>query len=197
MLEKFRIEVWKDIKGYENLYQVSNFGNVRSLDKSIVRKNGEKLTVHGKVLKPMISKGYYYVRLNNCGVWKDEQVHRLVAGAFISNPNNLPEVNHIDEDKTNNYIDNLEWCSRKYNINYGSRSEKFSKSMKGKLSGEKNPRYGKEGTFKGCKHSCETRQHISDMAKGRIWINNGSISRRVLKDRLQEFLDTGFAIGRL
>lgn len=197
MLEKFRIEVWKDIRGYENLYQVSNFGNVRSLDRSIVRKNGEKLTVHGKVLKPVISKGYCYVRLNNCGVWKDEQVHRLVAEAFISNPNNLPEVNHIDEDKTNNYIDNLEWCSRKYNINYGSRSEKFSKSMKGKLSGEKNPRYGKEGTFKGCKHSYETRQHISDMAKGRIWINNGSVSRRVPKDSLQEFLDIGFVIGRL
>lgn len=69
--------------------------------------------------------------------------------------------------------------------------------MKGKLSGDKNPRYGKEGTFKGCKHSYETRQHISDMAKGRIWINNGSVSRRVPKDSLQEFLDIGFVIGRL
>ena len=191
------MEEWKNIVGYENLYQVSNFGNVRSLDKVIIRSNGEKLTVHGKILKPMISRGYCYVRLNDCGSWKDEQVHRLVAQAFISNPDNLPEVNHKDENPANNNVDNLEWCTHEYNVNYGHRLEKFSASMKGKLSGEKNPRYGKEGTFKGCKHSCETRQHISDMARGRIWINNGSISKRVPKDKLQEFLCSGFVVGRV
>lgn len=159
------IEEWKDIVGYENLYQVSNLGNVRSLDRTIIRSHGEKLTVHGKILKPMISRGYCYVRLNNCGNWKDKQIHRLVAQAFIPNPDNLPEINHKDEIKINNYVENLEWCTREYNVNYGNRSEKFSKSMKGKLVGDKNPRYGKTGTFKGRKHTEETKEKIRQARK--------------------------------
>ena len=190
-------EEWKDIVGYENLYQVSNLGNVRSLDKVIMRKHGESLTVRGRVLKPMIIKGYCYVRLNDCGNWKTEQIHRLVAQAFIPNPDNLPEVNHKDENKSNNRADNLEWCTHNYNVNYGQRTKKFSASMKGKLAGTKNPRYGKPGTFKDCQHSESTKRHISDMAKDRVWINNGSISKRVKKADVQKFLDKGFVRGRL
>lgn len=190
-------EEWKDIVGYENLYQVSNLGNVKSLDKVIMRKHGERLTVRGRVLKPMITKGYCYVRLTDCGNWKNERIHRLVAQAFIPNPNNLPEVNHKDENKLNNRADNLEWCTHNYNLNYGQRAKKFSASMKGKLAGTKNPRYGKPGTFKGRQHSESTKRHISDMAKDRVWINNGSISKRVKTADVQKFLDKGFVRGRL
>ena len=102
-------EIWKDIKGYEGLYKISNFGNVKSLN--IKRNRKLSITRHG----------YLYVDLSKNDVRKHFYVHRLVAAAFIDNPDNLPQVNHIDEDKTNNCVSNLEWCDRKYNNNYGKR----------------------------------------------------------------------------
>ena len=105
------MEVWKDIDGYDGKYQVSNYGNVRSFSKW---KNGELLT-------PGISKtGYYFVNLVRFGRKKIDchRVHRLVAKAFLENPQELPEVNHIDGNKLNNNISNLEWCSRKANIQH-------------------------------------------------------------------------------
>ena len=99
-------EIWKDIKGYEGLYQISNFGNIKSL-----RTN--------KLVKAFKNtKGYCQVSLWNNNVKKMFVVHRLVAQEFIPNPNNLLQVNHKDEDKKNNNVDNLEWCSVKYNCNY-------------------------------------------------------------------------------
>ena len=103
------------------LYQVSNLGRVKSLPR--FHKTRET------ILKPGIQKrGYLYVNLCKNNKCKTHRVHRLVAETFISNPNNLSEVNHIDENKTNNCIDNLEWCDRNYNLNYGTRSLQFSKS---------------------------------------------------------------------
>ena len=112
------VEVWKSIMGYEGLYEVSNLGRVRSLDREIVRYNGTHIK-RGKMKAICnISNGYKGVNLCKDGKQKTHKVHRLVAQAFLPNPNNLPQVNHKDEDKTNNRVDNLEWCNNEYNINY-------------------------------------------------------------------------------
>ena len=116
-------EIWRPIEGYEGLYEVSSYGRVRSLDK-YVKCDYEKYRLHkGKVLSPGKDKdGYLSVVLSCNGKLHLKKIHRLVAEAFIPNPDNLPQVNHKDEDKTNNRVDNLEWCNRKYNCNYGSRN---------------------------------------------------------------------------
>ena len=125
------MEEWRDIKGYEGLYQVSNLGRVKSLGNSKSKKE--------KILKPYSNIGYFHVILSKEGIHKNCRVHRLVAEAFIPNLNNYKEVNHKDEDKENNSSYNLEWCDRKYNNNYGTRTQRFSESMKGKYKGSKNP----------------------------------------------------------
>ena len=118
------MEIWKDIKGYEGKYQVSNYGRVKSLN---YRHTGNE-----KLLKPILqTDGYLYVSL--CKPLKRFSIHRLVAEAFIQNPDNLPEVNHKDENPTNNHVDNLEWCTNKYNINYGSRNKRVSESLSKKV----------------------------------------------------------------
>ena len=115
------IEEWRPIKGYEGLYEVSNTGRVRSLD----RYDSNNHFLKGRILKLYTRKGgYLFVQLHLNGKGKNYLVHRLVAIAFIPNPDNLPEVNHLDEDKTNNRVENLEFCDRKYNINYGTRTDK-------------------------------------------------------------------------
>lgn len=110
-------EIWRPIKGYESLYEVSNLGRVKSLPRETNNQYGKE----ERILKTEKSiKGYVMVSLRKEGKSKLCSIHRLVAEAFIPNPNNLPCVNHIDEDKTNNRVSNLEWCTHKYNINYGS-----------------------------------------------------------------------------
>lgn len=129
------IEEWKDIEGYEGKYQVSSLGNIKSLN-----YNGKKEI---KQLKPCIKGGNYYgVVLCKNGIKKELQIHRLVAQAFIPNPNNLPEVNHKDENKINNCVDNLEWCTSKYNANYGNRNKKLSL-----LKNKKVNQYDLQGNF--------------------------------------------------
>ena len=119
------MEEWKSIPGYEGLYEVSNLGRVRSVDRYVKYLNGMIHLHKGKVLSPGIrSDGYLQVSLCCNGKYKTIAVHRLVAQAFIENPDNLPEINHKDEDKTNNSVDNLEWCDRSYNNTYGTRQDK-------------------------------------------------------------------------
>ena len=101
-------EIWKPIKGYEGLYEVSNFGNVRSLKRN---------TTEGKVLKQgWHTRGYSNVSLSKGNNHKTRSIHRLVAETFIPNPNNLPEVNHKDGNKKNNCVENLEWVTRIENV---------------------------------------------------------------------------------
>ena len=122
-------EIWKAIEGYEGKYQVSNLGRVRSLDRKVATVHSALRTIKGKTLVPWTDKyGYLHVNLWSECKMKSHMVHRLVAGAFIPNPDNMPEVNHKDEDKKNNRADNLEWCNTRYNINYGNRSHKVSQT---------------------------------------------------------------------
>ena len=115
------LEEWKDIKGYEGIYQVSDLGRVRSLDRIDAAGHRRK----GKMLKPYKNKGgYICVVLCKNGQTKGFQIHRLVAEAFIPNPDNLPQVNHCNERRDDNKAFNLEWCDAKYNSNYGTHIER-------------------------------------------------------------------------
>ena len=114
-------EEYRDIKGWEGLYQVSNLGNVKSLERKVwcSRGRGYYMTVPEKILDGYdYGHGYLYVELCKDGKSKFCRINRLVAQAFLENPNNLPEVNHKDENRQNNRVDNLEWCTRQYNIEY-------------------------------------------------------------------------------
>ena len=108
-------EIWRDIEGFEGLYQVSNFGRI-------------KRVTTGKILKgDKNNDGYLRVKLYKNNTKSNKSIHRLVAEAFIPNPENKPQVNHINEDKTNNSLDNsldnLEWMTAKENINHGTRNK--------------------------------------------------------------------------
>ena len=110
------IEEMKDIKDYKGEYAITRDGKVWSYKRK-------------KFLKPRLVGGYHQVVLCKDGKKKDLYIHRLVAEAYIPNPDNLPQVNHKDEDKSNNCVENLEWCDAKYNINYGTRTKKISKPV--------------------------------------------------------------------
>ena len=126
-------EIWKDIRDYEGLYQISNNGNVKSLGRWVYYKNKGKRWKKEKILKPSVVKGgYLHVGLHKNGKIKNYLVHRLVAEAFIQNPNNYPQVNHKDENPSNNFVNNLEYCDAKYNVNYGTRNKRVAEKMKGK-----------------------------------------------------------------
>lgn len=119
--------MWKPIKGYENLYEVSDMGEIRSLDRISPCGKGRCHLFKSKVLTPSSNgKGYTFVRLAKNGINKKHYIHRLVAEAFIDNGNNYPIINHKDENRANNKVDNLEWCTYKYNSNYGNIKNKIA-----------------------------------------------------------------------
>lgn len=123
-------EIWKDIKGYEELYQVSNLGRVKSLSRFAYNHFTKE-----RIMTPIITKkGYLQIRIRaNCKA-KGFKIHRLVAEAFIPNPNGLPQVNHIDGNKQNNCVDNLEWCTCKENMQHA-----VTHGLLHDYSGNKNP----------------------------------------------------------
>lgn len=123
------MEEWKNIKGFEGVYQVSNLGRVKSLPRHVKRENDKGYFLKEKILKQNFhTGGYLKVTFSKNGKITNKFVHRLVGEAFIPNPNNLPQINHKDEDKSNNGISNLEWCDNQYNNVYGTKIKRQKKS---------------------------------------------------------------------
>ena len=152
-------EVWKDIVGYEGLYQVSNLGRVKSLPKMVgFRKQSEK-----QCAIFTDKRGYCKTNLYKNNTHKQVYVHILVASAFLPNPANKPQVNHIDGDKSNNQIHNLEWCTAKENVIHAYRT-----GLKVGKKGEQHPMYGK-------KHNEETRKKLSELSRN-YWNRVRSVS---------------------
>ena len=142
------IEVWKNIQGYEELYQVSNLGRVRSLDKKVKCRGGKYRLMKGQIIRPIHSgANYSAVNLYKNKHHHMQYVHRLVAEAFIPNPNGHLEINHKDENKGNNNVSNLEWCNRTYNNNYGTHNARTSETRKS------NSRYARQSIKNGQKQS--------------------------------------------
>lgn len=125
MKSKMENEEWKDIKDYEGLYQVSNLGRIKSLPRNRKFRHGYYKTTEKLLKQTKLKSGYKQARLyKENGEYKQFNVHRIVAEAFIPNPDNLTQINHKDENKSNNAIDNLEWCSQEYNLKYGTCMER-------------------------------------------------------------------------
>ena len=125
-------EIWKDIKDYEGLYQVSSLGRVKALERKLYNKGIKKEILQKERImsnKKNNGNGYIVVSLTKNGISKNKYVHRLVAEAFLKNENNLPCINHKNEIKNDNNVNNLEWCTYKYNNNYNNKVEKISKKL--------------------------------------------------------------------
>lgn len=122
-------EEWRDVVGYEGRYQVSSMGRVKSLERKVPKWDGER-TVKERILKPCVKgSGYLYVNLYAGGRTRAFYVHRLVCEAFHDNPDNKQQVNHLNEDKTDNRACNLEWCTAEENTNFGTRNERSRKTL--------------------------------------------------------------------
>lgn len=127
-------EIWKDIEGYEGLYQVSNFGRIITVEKNRIDCIGRKSFISSKILKPSVdSSGYKQIILTKNKKRKSYKVHRLVGQMFIPNPNNYPIINHKDENKQNNNVENLEWCTILYNNQYGTRGYRCTRHLLKKI----------------------------------------------------------------
>ena len=139
-------EIWKDVVGYEGFYMISNLGRVKSLERVILGGKWGKQKVSEKILKNCVGTcGYLKVCLNKNGKRKNFDVHRLVGIHFLENKNNFKCLNHKDENKSNNFYSNLEWCTHKYNNEYNGRNLLVAEKQKGKkrpiISLEKHPRF--------------------------------------------------------
>lgn len=125
-MELVNQEEWRDVVGYEGLYRVSSLGRLASCDITYSDARGNRRTFKGRILKISIPKGkrcnYPYTTLHRHGLQVRERIHRLVAKAFIPNPDSLPQVNHKDGDKTNNRVENLEWCTARDNLLHSFRT---------------------------------------------------------------------------
>jgi len=194
-------EIWKPIKGYEGLYEVSSWGRVRSLDRWVNKKNGLKSFHKGRIRKlNNLKNGYLVAHLVKKCKPEPYYVHRLVAQAFIENPDNLPIINHKDEVKTNNHVENLEWCTHSYNINYGTAKERQRENA-GKKTSKKVYQYTMDGELiKVWKSASEVQRqlgfggHISSCCRGKKKTGYGYIwSYTPLDDAaLQEAIDNKY-----
>ena len=170
-------EIWKDVIGFEGHYQVSNKGKVRSIKNNKIKEL--------KPYKEIKRCGYLSVYLRLPGQKFTKKVHRLVAEAFIPNPNGFPEVNHIDENKENNCVENLEWCTGEYNLCYGTRLKRISESNKMKvaqysLNGELLEVFNSQG--EAAEKTNSTQGGISDCIRGRIKTHNGYVWKKYFEN---------------
>lgn len=147
-------EIWKDICDYNGIYKISNYGEIRRYNTYCELDN--RIPKYHVVKQYVDKNGYCKVILSKNNKQKNHLVHRLVAQAFIPNINNLPQVNHKDENKLNNCIDNLEWCSRSYNCKYGTRTKRIAEKTKITNKGKHfSPKTEfKKGWNKLCKQNC-------------------------------------------
>ena len=207
-------EIWKDVVGFEDYYQVSNLGRVK-------RIKGGRGTHIGKILHGApATDGYWRVLLRKNSKSKCVNVHILVAKAFIPNPDNKPEVNHIDGNKLNNACSNLEWVSHKENMDHAwknglchfhseetrrklsiaanNRSEEHRRKLSIAASNRTAEHRRKLGeAHKGKAPSEETRKKISESTKGRVYVNDGVRTKRVRPEKLQDYLNEGYVLGRI
>lgn len=163
-------EIWRDIQGFEGIYMISNLGNLKSLDRIVNCKNGKCRIRRGvcfKVCKDNRNRYKYVTLWDRNGKFLKTSIHRLVAQAFIPNPNNYPIINHKDENQRNNRVDNLEWCTYKYNNEYNGRIDKCRHKISQTLKGRHLNRTLTD----------EQRKHISDGAK-RGWITRRQKSKK-------------------
>lgn len=171
------MEEWRDVHGYEGRYQVSNIGRVRSVDRLVRIVGNNYRPVRGKILSiGKYPNGYSMVNFTDGkGKVSTKLVHRLVADAFIPNPNNFPQVNHKDENINNNNVDNLEWCTPKYNANYGTRNARCL---------EKNKRFFKAvyQIDKDCGMIIRYWENISEASRA-LGINDSQIGRVCRKEK--------------
>lgn len=160
-------EIWRDIDDYVGYYKVSNTGKIKSVD----RVNDEGRHIYERILSLSNCHGYVSVVLCKNSITKTFMVHRLVAKAFIPNPNNYPCVNHKDENKKNNYVENLEWCTQKQNANYGTRNARAGlghgkRTIQYDLDGNEIRRW--DSTAEACRYYGVTRSVISSACTGLI-----------------------------
>ena len=156
-------EIFKDIKGFEGLYAVSNLGNVKRHTTEAKNGTGNYYRKEHLLSQRKNNKGYFSVDLFKNNVRHQYLVHRLVAEQFIGNPNNYPCVNHKDENNANNSADNLEWCTQKYNMNYGTCPERI-----GKANSKSVIQLDKEGNFVGKYISISCAEQMTKISQGSI-----------------------------
>ena len=136
-------EIWKDIEGYEGYYEVSNLGGANSFDRTVKRRDGINIKIKGRAMKLIINnKGYCETSLCKLCISTNKRLHRLVAEAFIPNQENKPCVNHKDGNKSNNNVDNLEWCTHKENMKHAWDTGLIPSHRKSPVS-----QYDKQGNF--------------------------------------------------
>lgn len=180
MIQNLVGEEWKDIEGYEGLYQVSNMGRVKSIKIYVSRKRKDTHRIKEIILRTWLNRGYVYLKLSKNSILKSLKVHRLVAEAFIQNPMNFPDVNHKDENKENNNVSNLEWCTKLYNQKYGTAMQRSKETIR--LNGRSVLAYNQNGVLvkryqctKDLEYDGFDRRAVNRVCKGKNKIHKGFI----------------------
>ena len=199
-------EIWRAIKGYEGLYEVSNMGRIKSVERTARcgLNGGCYRTVSEKILKADISSnGYLLIGLSKGGKVNRYSIHRLVAEAFIPNIDNLPCINHIDENKENNCVENLEWVTYKENNNHGTHNEKLSEKLRGRKQSEESNKKRAE-KLRGRKLSEETIRKRAEKQRNNPKLSKPVIAIHKINGLILEFpslkealRQTGISIGSI